>query len=151
MRQKRMITTSLGTRRVALPPLHPPQVEPAVGEYFLWDECRGGMSDWLLLGRHPAYVDVEDSSSYPPSFGLQPGDVLIAVTVRVRDDSDGDNWTWAGGGSYDSEGNHLTSSLYAHMPSSNLGYVEADDVECFTYAVESHDDIALIRAWLAWS
>lgn len=121
-------------------PLHPPQIEPGVGEYS---------SHWLLLDYDIEYGVWEGDPLYRY---VEPGDPVIEVTVRVMNDSDVDYWTWVTGTSYDAEGNFLTGTIWVHPPPfENMRFVHGHEAGDFTFHMKSHRAIELIRLDVFWS
>jgi hypothetical protein len=131
-------------------PSHPPQVKPAVGQHFPCSEscdteCTSGVSNWLLADYRIEY-EVWAGTSGCPMSDVQPGDPVIEVTARIRNDSDVGYWTWATGSSYDAEGNPLTGTIWCDLPPfPNTQLVHAHETGDFTFYLKPHPAIALIR------
>ncbi|MGD9029609.1 MAG: hypothetical protein PVG25_07325 [Anaerolineae bacterium] len=131
-------------------PLHPPQIEPPVGEHFPCSEscdtgCTNGVSNWLLVEYDIEYGRWGDASSCPLG-DVEPGDPVIEVTARIRNDSDVDYWTWATGTSYDAEGDFVTGTIRCYpTPFPNTQLVHAHETGDFTFHLKSHRAIAVIR------
>lgn len=120
-------------------PPHPPQIEPGVGEYF---------SHWLLLDYDIEYGVWEDIGY--PSY-IEPGDPVIEVTARLRNDSDVDYYAWVTGTSYDAEGDPLTGTIWLFFPHPSTRLVRAHEAADFTFHMKPHRAITLIRLNVVWS
>ena len=133
-------------------PLHPPQIEPGVGETFPCGSCPDGVSKWLLLDHHIEYEVVGEIPWCDPFCDLEPGDVVIEVTARIRNDSEVDYWAWMGGSSYDDEGNFLTGTIYESSPPfPNTQLVHAHETGDFTFHLKSDRAIAVLCLGVSWS